>query len=82
MIAVDTNVVVRFLTNDEPRQARRAANLFHREEVLLPRTVLLECEWVLRHAYGIGREVIAEACPSLDGTGRSWPELPHVRRAG
>ena len=48
VLAVDTNVVVRFLTGDEPAQAGRARALFEHEAVLLLKTVLLETEWMLR----------------------------------
>jgi len=52
MVALDTNVWVRYLTNDDELQARRAMKLLERyESVLLPKTVLLEREWVLRAAY-------------------------------
>jgi predicted nucleic-acid-binding protein len=51
MIAIDTNVVVRFLVNDDPEQARRARRLIESESVFLSTSVLLETEWVLRAAY-------------------------------
>jgi predicted nucleic-acid-binding protein len=51
MIAIDTNVVVRFLVNDDPAQAQRARQLIESEDVFLSTTVLLETEWVLRAAY-------------------------------
>ena len=52
MIALDTNVVVRLLVNDDAAQARRArALLAAAHEVRIPVTVLLEAEWVLRSAY-------------------------------
>ena len=41
MLAVDTNVVVRLLTADEPRQAARARTAFASETIFLPKTVLL-----------------------------------------
>jgi predicted nucleic-acid-binding protein len=53
MIAVDTNLLVRVLTNDDPIQARRAVKLLKRDDIFIPKTVFLETEWVLRHAYGI-----------------------------
>lgn len=66
MIAIDTNIVVRLLTNDEPEQARRAAALFQREsEVWIAMTVLLEAEWVLRSAYGLSQDVINSALRKL-----------------
>ena len=51
IVAVDTNILVRFLVADEPEQARRARELFSLNTILIPTTVLLETEWVLRSAY-------------------------------
>lgn len=56
MIAVDTNVVVRIIVNDDPRQTSRAEKLVEVNQVLLLTTVLLESEWVLRSMYGLSRE--------------------------
>lgn len=54
MVTLDTNVWVRYLINDDELQARRALQLLERcEAVYLPKTVLLELEWVLRAAYGV-----------------------------
>ncbi|GAC1471762.1 MAG: hypothetical protein PVSMB11_07410 [Desulfuromonadaceae bacterium] len=54
MVTLDTNVWVRYLTNDDESQARRALKLLERSEaVFLPKTVLLELEWVLRAAYRV-----------------------------
>jgi predicted nucleic-acid-binding protein len=71
MIAVDTNVLVRLLTQDDTIQADRAAALFEREEVYICKTVLLETEWVLRFSYGLESLVILKALTNLLG-------LPHV----
>ncbi len=71
MIAVDTNVLVRLLTRDDPIQADRAAALFEREEVFICKTVLLETEWVLRFSYGLENLVIFKALTNVLG-------LPHV----
>ncbi|HEY2619510.1 MAG TPA: type II toxin-antitoxin system VapC family toxin [Acetobacteraceae bacterium] len=60
MHAVDTDVLVRYLTNDDPDQAARARRLLAREQVIVRLTVLLEAEWVLRAVYGFdARQVIA-----------------------
>lgn len=54
MVTLDTNVWVRYLTNDDELQARRAMKLLERSEaVFMPKTVLLELEWVLRAAYRV-----------------------------
>ncbi len=55
VLAIDTNVLVRLIVADDPRQAAAARDLLDREEVLVTTTVLLETDWVLRSAYGLGR---------------------------
>jgi predicted nucleic-acid-binding protein len=58
--AVDTNVVVRLLAADDPKQAKIAREVFD-AGVFLSTTVVLETEWVLRDAYDFPREAIAES---------------------
>jgi predicted nucleic-acid-binding protein len=65
MLAVDTNVIVRYLTRDDPEQFARASALIRSEDVFICTTVLLECEWVLRGAYRYSRDRIAEALRAL-----------------
>lgn len=62
MTALDTNVLVRIITNDDRAQAARAA-MFLREQqrVFIPKTVVLELEWVLRSAYRIAPRWIVSA---------------------
>ena len=67
MIAVDTNLLVRILTNDDPIQARRAVKILKSDDIYIPKSVLLETEWVLRHAYGIGRSNIIDGFQKLLG---------------
>lgn len=67
MIAVDTNVVVRMLTNDDPAQATAAAALLENEIVFLPVSVVLETEWVLRSVYGLDRKAVARSLRSFLG---------------
>jgi predicted nucleic-acid-binding protein len=82
MIAVDTNVVVRFLAEDDKKQADRAQSVLRGGAVLLPKTVLLETEWVLRGAYGIAGADIAAAFRRLLGlAGVAAEDAPAVARA-
>ena len=67
MIAADTNLLVRILTNDDPAQARRAVKLLKSDDIFIPKTVFLETEWVLRHAYGIGRSNIINGFKKILG---------------
>lgn len=71
MLAVDTNVLVRFLTRDDAAQFARADALIRDEDVYVAATVLLETEWVLRSAYGYRRTRVAEAL-------RDFVSLPRV----
>lgn len=62
MTAVDTNVLVRLITNDDRTRAARAAKFLREQErVFIAKTVLLESEWVLRSAYRVGPKAIASA---------------------
>jgi len=78
VLAVDTNVVVRYLTDDDPRQSARARRLIDRHEVWVPTTILLETEWVLRSAYGYGRAEVADALRRFAGLPRVSLESPAV----
>jgi len=46
--AIDTNVVVRFLTNDDRRQAKAARAAIEAGDIYIALTALLEAEWALR----------------------------------
>ena len=78
MRAIDTNVVVRYLTGDEPEQAARARAAVDAGDVFVSTTVLLESEWVLRSVYGFtGGEVAAalRAFSGLPGVSTEYPAL-------
>ena len=72
MIAVDTNLLVRLLTKDDPNQAKRAAKIIESDVIFIPKTVMLETEWVLRHAYEINKDAIMIGFQKIMG-------LPNVR---
>jgi predicted nucleic-acid-binding protein len=54
MLAIDTNLVVRYLTGDHPKQSPRARTLIDGQQVFAAITVVLEVEWVLRSTYEYG----------------------------
>lgn len=68
MIALDTNVLVRFLVQDDPEQAELATGVIDQltddARGFVSREVLIELVWVLERAYRLGRVEIAIA---LDG---------------
>lgn len=70
MAGLDTNVLVRWLVDDDPRQVRLTSELFesvHENGHLLrvPTTVALELEWVLRSRYQFEKADILAAYSAL-----------------
>jgi predicted nucleic-acid-binding protein len=70
MLVVDTNVVVRYLVNDDRVQAARARGLLEQHDVLVPLTVLLETAWVLRSVFGFSAADVARALRGFAGLQR------------
>ena len=68
MITIDTNVLVRLLVVDDARQSDAARALVESQRVLIPRTVLLECEWVLRSRFKLDRKLICRYFEGLSET--------------
>lgn len=79
MRAVDTNVVVRLLTGDDPQQAAVARALFADDGesgadpagadrgIWISKTVLLESHWVLHSSFGFDRRRINASFEKLLG---------------
>lgn len=64
MIALDTNVLVRYLVADDPKQSSAAVQLINRcadkgESIFISQLVLCELVWVLSYAYDFARKEIA-----------------------
>lgn len=76
MPALDTNVLVRWLTDDDAQQCAAVEQLLQSalsasERLFVPVTVMLELEWVLRARYRFDRASIIAALDALLGV----PEL-------
>jgi predicted nucleic-acid-binding protein len=67
MIALDTNVLVRLVTADDPEQLEIALKVFRSGPLWIPKTVLLETEWVLRYCYELAPDAIFNALRRLLG---------------
>jgi predicted nucleic-acid-binding protein len=65
--AIDTNVVVRFLVADDPKQALAARKVIENGDLFVPVTVVLETGWVLRAAYGLGPGDVAKGLRGFGG---------------
>ena len=67
MIAVDTNIVVRLLTQDDEVQYQKSLQIFQNPEIFISDTVILETEWVLRFAYQFKPDQVCSALRKLLG---------------
>ena len=76
MHAIDANVLVRLLTGDDADQTKRVAALFKKEAIFIPKTVLLETEWVLRRLYRLDSRIVVNAFRKLSGLGNVEIEQP------
>jgi predicted nucleic-acid-binding protein len=69
VIGLDTNVLVRFLVQDDPAQGAQAsdcvASLSEAAPGFIAREVMVETVWVLERAYGLSRPQIAAALEGL-----------------
>ncbi len=63
MIGLDTNVVVRYIMQDDVKQAKLASKLVESltadEPGFIPIVALVELTWVLSSAYGLDRKQVA-----------------------
>jgi predicted nucleic-acid-binding protein len=59
--AVDTSVLARLFVRDEAGQTADARRAIAAESIFVPKTVMIELEWVLRSSYGQPRATIVAA---------------------
>ena len=87
MAALDTNVLVRWLTNDDVQQCAIVDRLFDEaiskdERLLVTVTVMLEVEWVLRTRYQYDRRNVTAALNALlDVTELEFQTEPALEQA-
>ena len=67
MKAIDTNLLVRVLTDDDPRQAARARAVLCSETVFVATTVILETDWVLRSRFELTQRESSRALRAFFG---------------
>lgn len=66
MIAIDTNVLVRYLAQDDEAQAELSTKLIESSaEIFLSSMVLCEMVWVLSRAYGYKRSQICHVLKQI-----------------
>ena len=79
MIALDTNVLARYLLDDEPRQSAAARRLLARAEARfsVPITVTLELAWVLK-SRSVPRGAVVDALRGLAALPNVQLQFPEV----
>jgi predicted nucleic-acid-binding protein len=75
--AIDSNIALRVITNDDPVQTPIAVALIASEPVFVSLTVAMEIEWVLRSAYRWTTDAIANALTAFAAL-----DNVHVEEAG
>ena len=83
MIGIDTNVLVRYVVQDDARQAAAAAHFIETtlsddEPGWIASIVLCELVWVLEAAYGYARQPIAATLERLFEVDRFHLEAPSL----
>lgn len=83
MIALDTNVLVRYLAEDHPNQSARAAALIEgaiarRRRLFVAHVVLCELVWVLRRAYHRTRPDVVALLEGLLASAQIVVEAPEL----
>jgi predicted nucleic-acid-binding protein len=86
MIGLDTNVLVRLVVNDDPKQVAAAAKFIAQncsadDPAFINTSVLCEMVWTLEQAYGFARVEIAKAIGAILGNGIFAVEAPHRVKA-
>jgi predicted nucleic-acid-binding protein len=66
-VAVDTNVLVRFLVDDGSSEVAEVRKFMSANRIAVATTVLLETEWVLRHTIKLTRSQIVAGFERLLG---------------
>lgn len=69
MIGLDTNVLVRYIAQDDPEQAATASELMHKLSVAAPGFItmvsLVEMVWVLQSCYHSSKGEVAQTIDTL-----------------
>ena len=69
MIGLDTNVLVRYIMQDDPKQSAKASKLIEslsvEEPGFVPVVAVVELVWVLESSFGLARAQVAKALDAL-----------------
>jgi predicted nucleic-acid-binding protein len=83
MIGIDTNVLVRYIIQDDPKQSKEATNFIEKKcsedsSLFISAIILCELVWVLESAYGYQREAIAQVLEQILKTRQFRLDEPEI----
>jgi predicted nucleic-acid-binding protein len=82
MAAIDTNVLVRLVTKDDPTHYRKAQAFVERHRpVLVTQLSILELVWVLMSRYGLQKETTIQVVETLLGMVELNVQSPAILQA-
>ena len=58
MVTVDTNVILRYLLQDDEKLCKKACEIIDNNVIFVPNEVIIEACYVLRKLYNVEKEVI------------------------
>lgn len=95
MIGLDSNLLVRYLTQDDPAQSKKANQVIDSaieagQPLYLNHIVICEVNWVLARAYGYAKAELAEAIEKIltaaqfqfEDKDSLWQALADFRKSG
>ncbi len=65
MIIVDTNIILRYLLNDNEELNQKAVQIIDNNDIFIPTEVIVEMSYVLKKVYHVEKEKIFEAVEEL-----------------
>ncbi len=70
MLAIDTNILIRFILRDDPNQAQQADDVFQKaiesgDEIFVSDVTLCELAWVLKRTFKFRRDQILKVLRSI-----------------
>ena len=65
VIIVDTNIILRYLLNDNEELNKKATKIIDNNNIFIPTEVIVEASYVLKKVYNVEKEKIFEAIQEL-----------------
>ncbi len=65
MIIIDTNIILRYLLNDNKELNKKAVEIVDNNDIFIPTEVIVEMSYVLKKVYKVEKEKIFEAIEEM-----------------